>query len=147
MNQSIVLLALAALFAGGCRHSVFAKRAQEECCPTDIRKTYCLPWGEDAVFKTPCCPDAAYHGYKPTCWREWQAPAEVWRDERCGPPISGQLIDAGPRDAAFPEGALPSIAPVDDGALGATRVQELPPVENGFEPLPPEIPPMVNGQP
>lgn len=82
MAKSFVALGLILLFSTGC--GLITKRHQECCCPTDIRQQHWPCLGEDAVFDTPCGPDAAYHGYKPTCWREWQAPAEVWRDEYCG---------------------------------------------------------------
>lgn len=85
------------LLTCGCRHGLVTKYAQESCCPTDIRQTHCWCWGEDALFDTPCGPDEAYHGHKPTCWRPWPSPASVWRDEHCGgPPCdNGQQVYLG----------------------------------------------------
>lgn len=144
MNRT-VLLAMTWLVASGCHYSVIGKRKQEVCCPTDIRKTYYTPWGEDAVFETPCCPDEAYHGHKPTCWREWQAPAEVWRDEYCGPqPVPRELFaapEAGGmllEESAQPAPYRPSTPSPD--------VRGLPPVEAELEPLPPEVPPIMRDE-
>ena len=79
-----ILAIVALLGSGGCRVGVLAKRQQELCCPTDIRRQQSWIWGNDAIFRYPCCTDEVYAGYKPTCWREWDAPAAVWRDQHCG---------------------------------------------------------------
>ncbi|MEQ8848755.1 hypothetical protein [Botrimarina sp.] len=84
MVTRLVMLALTAGLVLGCRHGAFTVREQELCCPTDVRQKHCWCWGEDSIFDTPCAVDEAYHGHKPTCWREWDAPAAVWRDEFCG---------------------------------------------------------------
>ena len=90
MRQSTIYVATASVLIGiacaaGCKsQGVLAKREAEKCCPTDIRKT--VPWcaGEDALFKCPCEPNAAFYGYKPTCWRTWPASGATWRDLHCG---------------------------------------------------------------
>ncbi len=83
---SVTVVALSLAVCCGCHSGPWGKREQELSCPTDVRKSLHWCWGEDAIFDCPCGPDEAYHGYKPTCWHDWQAPATVWRDERCGGP-------------------------------------------------------------
>ncbi|QDV79750.1 hypothetical protein K2D_33660 [Planctomycetes bacterium K2D] len=76
-------------------------------------------WGEDAVFDCPCGPDEAYHGHKPTCWRDWQAPASVWRDERCGCPTSG--YGPAPLSPVYHDGSGPTVTtppPIADPRMG-----------------------------
>ena len=92
-GATISLMLLAAVVSGGCRNFGYpVKRDAEECCPTDIRQT--VPWcaGEDAVFQCPCQPDAAFYGYKPTCWSTWPAPGAAWRDAHCGSVHHGAII-------------------------------------------------------
>lgn len=144
LKRQFALLGLWLVAGTGCHYSVLGKRSQEVCCPTDIRKTYCLPWGEDAVFQTPCYPDPAYHGYKPTCWRDWQAPAEVWRDERCGPPMEGLPLFLGEPSAAATEEVQPPFMPPEPPGAGPTQElppqpKSLPPVEEEFQPT--QLPP------
>ena len=67
----------------------------------------------------PCGPDRQFYGHKPTCWREWDAPAEVWRDTYCPPPVSVQYYDQGTIDAQ------PHVTPMPELQQG-----------NGLEPLP-----------
>lgn len=110
----IACSAIALVNSVGCSIGPWSKRSQELSCPTDIRKMH--PWccGEDAVFDCPCGPDESYHGHKPTCWRDWQAPAAVWRDERCGcstpsygpMPLSSTYSDASPTTVVVPTPTL-----------------------------------------
>jgi len=110
---TIIILAA---FSAGCHVGICAKRASENCCPTDIRKT--VPWcaGEDAVFRCPCGPDGDFYGHKPTCWRTWPAPAAAWRDIWCGnSPICGTLES---HEAPIP-------LPAPDAPLGPSPTPEL----------------------
>jgi hypothetical protein len=69
----------------GCHICCWGKRASENECPTDIRKTHYWCLGEDAVFHYPCGPDPEFYGHQPTCWREWPTSAAEWRDLHCQP--------------------------------------------------------------
>lgn len=129
-HAAILLVA----FACGCHGGVFAKRQSEENCPTDIRKTVpCYP-GEDAVFRCPCGPSGNFYGHRPTCWRTWPAPAEVWRDGYCGPTVIEHSSTASHPYVA-PEAIMsapePTLAP-----------QALPPLEG----TPPVTEPPVKSQ-
>lgn len=130
VSKLSLLLCTMLLSASGCHWGPLAIRDQELCCPTDIRKRHCWLWGEDAVFRRPCGVTQAYHGHKPTCWRPWQAPTTVWRDEHCGPPAA--LATVG--------GPLPASHPVT-----FTPVEELPPTETPVLAPPPSTPAPANG--
>jgi hypothetical protein len=79
---------LCAALASGCHVSCCSKRVSEKKCPTDIRKTHCWCFGEDALFRYPCGPNRVFYGHKATCWREWPTSGSQWRDMHCGPPVS-----------------------------------------------------------
>ncbi|MCA9266253.1 MAG: hypothetical protein KDA60_20475 [Planctomycetales bacterium] len=122
--QKICRLALAAtiLVAPGCHHGIFTKRQSELCCPTDIRKMHKWKFGEDAIFQSPCGPNQEFYGYRPTCWYEWPATGQDWRNTFCpqgtceagldnGVPVEGQIIE-GPVEGDFaPVSELPG--PID----------------------------------
>jgi hypothetical protein len=39
--------------------------------------------GSEAIRTSPCGPDPLFHGYKPTCWREWPAEWAMWQQSQC----------------------------------------------------------------
>ena len=83
----LAMLLVSAAVASGCHVSCLSKRASEQHCPTDIRKTHCWCFGEDALFRGPCGPEPVFYGHQATCWREWPASGSHWRDIHCGPPV------------------------------------------------------------
>lgn len=137
LSVTVGVLLLAA--CSGCSSGPWGKRAQELSCPTDVRKAHCWCWGEDAVFYCPCGPDEAYHGYKPTCWHDWQAPANVWRDERCAgqctpsQPVGMQIIS---ERTISPAMAPPAKAPIPEGPSLNGRPATPPRNAEELEPLP-----------
>ncbi len=90
-NIGFLGLVLLPVLLSGCNLCCCGKRASELSCPTDIRKTQCWCFGEDAVFSCPCGPDEEFYGYQPTCWRNWPASGAQWRDSRCPPPPNQQV--------------------------------------------------------
>ncbi|HJQ81919.1 MAG TPA: hypothetical protein VJ828_18280, partial [Lacipirellulaceae bacterium] len=84
----LVILALSFAVVTGCHVGCCSKRASEKKCPTDVRKTHCWCFGEDALFRYPCGPNRVYYGHKATCWREWPTSGSHWRDVHCGPTMS-----------------------------------------------------------
>lgn len=129
MAKSSLVLCIVLLATSGCHWGVLTVRHQEQVCPTDIRKRHWWLWGEDAIFHCPCGADGAYHGHKPTCWREWQAPTTVWRDEHCGPPVALATSD---------ETWIPASTPVAPTAIEqqpSSKFQEIaPPLPNDSVP-------------
>jgi hypothetical protein len=83
----LVILALSVAAVTGCHVGCCSKRASEKKCPTDIRKTHCWCFGEDALFRYPCGPNRVFYGHKATCWREWPATGSQWREMHCGPQV------------------------------------------------------------
>src|SRR5689334_16799112 len=69
--QLFLVVACLALSSGCLCCGICTKRANEECCPTDIRKTHYWCFGEDAIIHGPCGPKEELYGYEPTLWREW----------------------------------------------------------------------------
>ncbi|TWT90741.1 hypothetical protein Mal64_11380 [Pseudobythopirellula maris] len=140
--------------ASGCQHGVFTKSAQEECCPTDIRKKHFWCWGEDAVIHSPCGPDEAYYGCKPTCWREWPAPGESWRDEHCGvyeyathetvvelaPAVATVRAEA-PSPELIPRGVAPAAGSPESSEMNDPSNAGSSPESPSEQGLSPEIPP------
>ncbi len=88
----LVILALSFVVVSGCHVGCCSKRASEKKCPTDIRKTHCWCFGEDALFRYPCGPNRVYYGHKATCWREWPSSGSEWRDAHCGPPLAPAMM-------------------------------------------------------
>jgi hypothetical protein len=144
-HTAILLVA----FACGCHGGVFAKRQSEENCPTDIRKTVpCYP-GEDAIFRCPCGPSGNFYGHRPTCWRTWPAPAEVWRDGYCGPTVIEHSSSAPHHPHATPEAIIsapePTLAPQALPPPGAEPPVTAPPTKSSPQSMPvpfPGLPPL-----
>ena len=138
MNTKILLAVTLLAACSGCRLGVFGKRQQEICCPTDIRKQQSWIWGDDAIFDYPCCTDEMYHGHKPTCWREWDAPASVWRDDFCGPMnhcVTSQpdITYAESPERLLPPGQLTPQPEPSDTDEAEPKDDPLPPPEEGAE--------------
>jgi len=70
-NKAILMAMCLALSSGCFCHGICTKRASEERCPTDIRKTHYWCFGEDAIMHCPCGPKEERYGYERTDWREW----------------------------------------------------------------------------
>ena len=85
--KSYLCLVLCLATFCGCHHDIFSKRRSEFCCPTDIRQKHPFRWGEDALLRGPCGPDAEFYGLKPTGWRLWPTSGAQWRDAY-GAPIT-----------------------------------------------------------
>lgn len=82
---TLLLAASLLIVAGCCCRGICTKRASEERCPTDIRKTHFWCFGEDAIMRCPCGPKELDYGYERTCWREWPSYSEVWDAPALGP--------------------------------------------------------------
>ncbi len=104
---------LSLLTLTGCHFGALGKRCSEKHCPTDIRQTIPGYIGEDAVFRHPCGPSAAYFGYKPTCWGVWPTSAEEWRDTHCGP--AGECEEIWVLEDQVIDSAAPEPLPVRPG--------------------------------
>lgn len=145
MVNRLVILALLVSVVVGCRHGAFTVREQELCCPTDVRQKHCWCWGEDAIMDRPCGVDEAYHGHKPTCWREWDAPAAVWRDEFCGASQcratvvhdSVTVMSPTPAQELVTDQDAPTVAPP---AQAPTAEPVTPPADDDFAPAPDDPP-------
>lgn len=103
MRRTILLLliAICAATSEGCLCcGICTKRENELCCPTDIRKTHCWCFGEDAIMRGPCGPKEELYGYEPTYWRAWPTtfPAECDDGEFVPQPTGPTLPPANPSD-------------------------------------------------
>ena len=137
-----ILIMLLPVALSGCHLGILGKRNSELCCPTDIRKTHVWPYGEDAIFDTPCGPDHEYFGHKPTCWRDWPSSGADWRDGTCGgcitcaPGIEGSVDDPEPDPHRLPQvheqpvetvpPSLPNIADPAEADDDSSRAPPLP---------------------
>jgi hypothetical protein len=125
MRYSRIFISILLLMAaGGCNLCCCGKRASEQNCPTDIRKTQCWCFGEDAIFCCPCGPDSEFYGYQPTCWRGWPASGAEWRDGRCPPPPHGfdRPDGAAPREPELSGPSLPADSSGPNPFRGEHRV-------------------------
>jgi hypothetical protein len=125
MRQLLIISAifyLAAAFSGCSQFGCCSKRASEMECPTDIRKTHCWCFGEDALFQCPCGPDAAGYGYQPTCWREWSESGAEWSDSGCWPQ-SGEMVPAG---EVMPYSPEENVNPFPDDAPTSRNIPNRP---------------------
>jgi hypothetical protein len=133
----------------GCHVGCCSKRASEKKCPTDIRKTHCWCFGEDALFRYPCGPNRVYYGHKATCWREWPSSGSEWRDAHCEPPIAPAMM---PHEAEMMPG-MPMTEPapaemqapssIESDAVEPNTLPAVPENEATDEPAvpPQEVPP------
>ena len=131
---------------------VITKRAEERCCPTDIRQVHRWVWGEDALFDHPTGPDENYHGHRPTCWTPWQASAPQWRDDFCGGPPGDTSIHAvgnlhpvliSPPSVPEPTTEQNSDAAPSTESLPAPPLEENVPEENVLEETPRNLAPAL----
>jgi hypothetical protein len=104
----LVIFAFSFTAVTGCHVGCCSKRASEKKCPTDIRKTHCWCFGEDALFRYPCGPNRVFYGHKATCWREWPASGSQWRDMHCGPPIAPAIMPHEAQEMPAPPIAAPA---------------------------------------
>jgi hypothetical protein len=107
----LLILALSVAAVTGCHAGCCSKRASEKKCPTDIRKTHCWCFGEDALFRYPCGPNRVFYGHKATCWREWPASGSQWRDMHCPPPVVPGMMPHGAE--VVPEMPMTAPAPAE----------------------------------
>jgi len=126
----IIGLVLSLALVGGCHHCLCGKRASEQHCPTDVRKSHFWCFGEDAIFRYPCGPKEDFYGHEPTCWREWPASGSVWRDANCGPsevaimPYEEEMLYS---PSAMPDAPLQSVPHelIEDDGSGGSPPQEI----------------------
>jgi hypothetical protein len=106
----ILLVAVCLTASSGCLcRGICTKRANEECCPTDIRKTHFWCFGEDAFIQGPCGPKEELYGYEPTCWREFPEVAAACYGVDCNqPPLPSaenqEELPVGPSTQSPPAG-------------------------------------------
>jgi hypothetical protein len=162
---------LSAALASGCHISCCSKRVSEKKCPTDIRKTHCWCFGEDALFRYPCGPNQVFYGHKATCWREWPTSASQWRDMHCGPPMQalaaqeGQVVpsphiaepspagselpnpfgDETPQSDHPPQAETPIIS--DHTSQEPNALPATPEIDGQVQPATPEVPQAAPAQP
>ena len=103
----LINLVLCLALSSGCHVSFCSKRVSEKNCPTDIRKTHCWCFGEDALFRYPCGPSPEFYGHQATCWREWPTSGSHWRDIHCGPALPPAMVPPETAESA-PEAELPN---------------------------------------
>lgn len=143
MRQLLLIIVIACPFTlGGCRLGCIGKRQNEMCCPTDIRKTHCWCFGEDAIFHGPCGPTEEYYGMRPTTWREWPTSGAEWRDlyhsSAVEPPPADRMLPvealvpaaehwpaAVPQSAAMPQPAALPQSPIPLPAADVRSVYEI----------------------
>src|SRR4051794_39978076 len=87
-RKEILLVAACLALSSGCLcQGICTKRASEQCCPTDIRKTHFWCFGEDAILHGPCGPKEDMYGYERTQWREFPDCQNADGDIACAQPV------------------------------------------------------------